>query len=172
VGPDEASSVSSLSQGVGGPWKWRGRQRICLLKGCECFFRPSHPLQRYCSPECGSKAQAWRARKAQEHYRRTERGRRRRREQSQRRRLRVRKQGKKVAAERGCVGHRMAGNPNFFSCCRPGCYEVFQPTQRSPHQRFCSPGCRLALRRVRLREEWYRKRFGWKKSGTIKTWAS
>jgi hypothetical protein len=31
---------------------------------------------------------------------------------------------------------------------RPGCYEEFQPSRRSPLQRFCSYACRGALERV------------------------
>jgi len=42
----------------------------------------------------------------------------------------------------------------FFqtSCDRPGCYEGFLRSRRSPGQRFCSKECRLALERVCERE--------------------
>jgi hypothetical protein len=38
------------------------------------------------------------------------------------------------------------------SCDRPGCYEGFDRSSRSPWQRFCSTLCRQALRLVRLRD--------------------
>jgi hypothetical protein len=43
-------------------------------------------------------------------------------------------------------------------CDRPGCYVLFVPMPRSPHQHFCSHGCRQALRRVRQREARLRHR--------------
>ena len=35
------------------------RARICLLKGCEKWFSPLHPLSRYCSEACGRAARLW-----------------------------------------------------------------------------------------------------------------
>jgi hypothetical protein len=47
-------------------------------------------------------------------------------------------------------------------CARPGCYERFLVTRRSPLQRFCSSSCRLALARVIERERRWRARLaGW-----------
>jgi hypothetical protein len=48
----------------------------------------------------------------------------------------------------------------FFSeiCDRPGCYECFKRTRRSPLQRFCSHDCRRALERVLERERRWRER--------------
>ena len=43
-------------------------------------------------------------------------------------------------------------------CHRPGCYDLFLPTPRSPDQKFCSTSCRQALRRVRQREARLRQR--------------
>jgi hypothetical protein len=43
-------------------------------------------------------------------------------------------------------------------CSRPGCYILFLPSPRSPHQHFCSGSCRQALRRVRQRETRLRRR--------------
>jgi len=54
-------------------------------------------------------------------------------------------------------GHRKAGFFEFLSCDRPGCYEVFSRSARSPLRCFCSSACRAALRRVELRE---RRHFG------------
>jgi hypothetical protein len=48
----------------------------------------------------------------------------------------------------------------FFedSCDRPGCYETFARTRRSPLQRFCSRQCRRALERVLERERRWAER--------------
>src|SRR4029078_13067128 len=61
-------------------------------------------------------------------------------------------------AEMGCEGQRAAENLRFFRCDRPGCEECFTPSKRSPCQRFCSPSCRQALRRVIERERQWRRR--------------
>ncbi|HMB08221.1 MAG TPA: hypothetical protein VKP69_31385, partial [Isosphaeraceae bacterium] len=55
-------------------------------------------------------------------------------------------------------GQRPAGESGFFCCDRPGCEEPFAPSKRSPCQRFCSPSCRQALRRVIERERRWRQR--------------
>jgi hypothetical protein len=47
--------------------------------------------------------------------------------------------------------------PAKKSCChRPGCYEQFIPDPRAPHQKYCSPECARAMRRVLVREKRYR----------------
>jgi hypothetical protein len=47
--------------------------------------------------------------------------------------------------------------PEKKSCChRPGCYERFIPDPRTPHQKYCSPECAQAMRRVLVREQRYR----------------
>jgi hypothetical protein len=43
------------------------------------------------------------------------------------------------------------------SCDRPGCYEVFLRTSRSPRQKFCSEECRRAMQRVSVRERRWRE---------------
>lgn len=55
------------------------------------------------------------------------------------------------------IPEQSAGLP----CDRPGCYVLFLPTPRSPHQHFCCCGCRQALRRVRQREARLRHRRRW-----------
>ncbi len=47
----------------------------------------------------------------------------------------------------------------FDGCCdRPGCYECFVRSRRSPLQRFCSPACQRAMERVWERERrWHRR---------------
>lgn len=46
------------------------------------------------------------------------------------------------------------------SCChRPGCYEQFIPDPRALHQKYCSPECAKAMRRVLVREKRYRDKF-------------
>ena len=45
------------------------------------------------------------------------------------------------------------------SCChRPGCYVRFTPKPQSPHQKYCSPECYKAMRRVLIREQRWRER--------------
>lgn len=157
MGPDQASWVSFTRQGV----RRQGRPRICLLKGCERHFVPSHPLQRYCCDDCRNKVREWWLWKSQRDYRRSERGKEMRRAQNKRRRARLKENGlggQKDADGEACEGHHKAGNSIFFSCDRPGCYELFRPTARSPRKRFCSCGCRQALRRVVLREKYNRNR--------------
>ena len=44
-------------------------------------------------------------------------------------------------------------------CDRPGCYEPFEVSKRSPLQRFCSAPCRRSMRVVRLREARWRERW-------------
>jgi hypothetical protein len=49
--------------------------------------------------------------------------------------------------------------PGEISCDRPGCYELFVKTRRSPTQRFCTKPCRCAVERVRQREtRWHARR--------------
>lgn len=50
------------------------------------------------------------------------------------------------------VGHQRRHDPNFFSCDRPGCYELRRRDPRAVLARFCSARCRQALRAVRRRE--------------------
>lgn len=47
-----------------------------------------------------------------------------------------------------------------ISCDRPGCYDLFCPTARSPKQRFCTKSCRCAMERVCQRERRWRERHG------------
>jgi hypothetical protein len=144
----------------GGP-----RRRRCLLKGCERWFEPRCPQARYCSPACQEAARRWRSWRAGQTWRQTEDGRQCRCRQSCRYRQRVRERRKaeeaatelSVQAER--EGQRPAETLEKSPCARPGCYELFIPTRRSPHQRFCSCLCRQALRRVLQREaRWGRRR--------------
>jgi hypothetical protein len=58
-------------------------------------------------------------------------------------------------------GQRPDGIPEQscgLPCDRPGCYDVFLPTPRSPLLHFCSCSCRRALRRVQQREARLRQR--------------
>jgi hypothetical protein len=47
-----------------------------------------------------------------------------------------------------------------ISCDRPGCYEQFVRTRRSPAQRFCARPCRRAMERVWQREARWQARHG------------
>ncbi len=158
----------------------RFRQRRCLLKGCERWFRPCQPQGRYCSQACQREARRWRRWHASRRYRASTSGQAQRREQSQRYRARQRQRLSRVpgAAAAGCAvagvavlgaagvgapceGQRPAQDLADFvgrPCSRPGCYEQFPVCARSPHQHFCSCCCRQALRRVLDREAHWRRR--------------
>jgi hypothetical protein len=151
------------------------RCRRCLLKGCERWFLPARPQARYCSPGCQQSARRWRRWLATQRYRASDSGKARRRDQSRRYRLRLRQRpvAEPVAVTTEPVattaaapadraeGQRPAEFPEVTAgppCQRPGCYACFQPSPRSPQQRFCCPSCRQALRRVRQREVACRQR--------------
>ena len=135
----------------------RPRRRACLLKGCERRFRPLHPRRRYCSEECREEARRWREWKARHHYRNPK---------------AANKSGGRKAGDTGCARNepeqpskglveraRVIARKIFCrSCDRPGCYEEFQWSRRSPLQRFCSHSCRRALERVLERERRWRER--------------
>ncbi len=57
-------------------------------------------------------------------------------------------------------GHQYRSNSMNSCCSRPGCYERFIATTRSPRQSFCSSVCHKALRRVKVREAWWLQRYG------------
>jgi hypothetical protein len=143
------------------------RRRRCLLKGCERFFDSPYSQSRYCSPACQRAAARWRRWRAGQTWRQTNGGRECRRQQSclYRQRVRERREAEQTAAKEAaqmeCEGQRPASTSKKASCARPGCYELFVPSRRCPHQRFCSCLCRQALRRVLQREtRWGRRRKG------------
>ena len=88
------------------------RQRRCLLKGCEQFFKPDYHQARYCGTACQDAADRWRRSSADQTWRKTEGGRECRRQQSCRYRQRVREQreAEQVAAAEAaqveCEGQR------------------------------------------------------------------
>lgn len=47
-----------------------------------------------------------------------------------------------------------------ISCDRPGCYDLFLRTRRSPAQHFCGKPCRRAMERVWQREARWAERHG------------
>jgi hypothetical protein len=164
VGPPEYGLSDGADQCPGSRYS-----RICLLKGCERRFRPSHPLSRYCSPSCQDAARQWRRWRAARRYRATPDGRQQRRGQSRRYRERQRLCPAAAAAapavkeavtdqregqRDGDVSEDFSGTP----CRRPGCYELFQAQPHEPPQRFCCCSCRRALRRVLDREVRWRRR--------------
>jgi hypothetical protein len=83
LGPLQYSSRCPSGQEAAGS-ACRLRPRRCLLKGCERFFRPSHPRDQYCSDACRREAKKWRAWRAAGQWRQSERGKERRRAQSRR----------------------------------------------------------------------------------------
>ena len=138
----------------------RPRPRQCLLKGCERRFRPQHARQRYCSPQCREAARAWSGWKA-------------RRFTGPRRRAREAEAAKPALPEarQRAENHlqrkafrrpRGSSLRSFFDdCCdRPGCYECFVRSRRSPLQRFCSQACQRAMERVWERERRWQRRHG------------
>lgn len=146
-------------QGVSRPCHRPFGCRRCLLKGCEGWFRPTHPQARYCGPACQTAARRWRCWHAGHRYRATDQGKQHRRDQS--RRYRQRRAEPPAEPVDPGEGQRPAGNPENFPgrpCDRPGCYELFVPTARSPEQHFCCAACRQAFRRVRQREVRRRER--------------
>lgn len=133
------------------------RARKCLLKGCEKWFSPPHPLSRYCSTACADAARVWSRRLAAQRYRASEQGKERRRQQACRYRERVRqRQEESETPPPVCEGHQEAEDSEKIPCSRPGCHERFPPSRRSPLKRFCSALCRQALRRVERREARWR----------------
>lgn len=149
------------------------RRRRCLLKGCEAWFRNSHPLARYCSDVCRRAARRWSQWRANYRYRHSSQGQECRRQQCQRRRERQRTQDNPPASEQpaSCEreGYHQAAEQEVAPCHRPGCYECFVPTTRSPMQKVCSPRCRQALRCVLQRELRWQQR--WRRLG-ISVYAS
>jgi hypothetical protein len=171
VGPTQRPSERV---GLQGAWPSscspRPRRRLCLLKGCEQPFSPSHPQARYCSAECHTAARRWRCWRASRTYRASDHGQARRREQSRQYRQRLRARRAEREAEAAGVpehppaepreGQRPAPNSEESCCARPGCYEQFVRCSRSPLQKCCGWLCRQALRRVRQREARWRWRMG------------
>jgi hypothetical protein len=166
LGPPQYSHCDRAAQVPAG----QVRCRRCLLKGCEQFYRPSHPQSRYCSDACRREARRWRRRQSSRTWRASARGKARRRAQCRRYRRRIPLtilpecslpplEAKALPA--ACEGQRPAEIPEDFSvrrCQRPGCYEVFLVASSLSGQRFCSSLCRRALRNVLDREARYRRR--------------
>lgn len=143
----------------GGP---RLLPRLCLLKGCERSFQPHHHLCRYCSEQCIQAARIWRRWLADQKYRATRQAKERRKQQSQRYRGRCKERpiDMNEPGNPGGEGDRK-GKPGKKSCChRPGCYTRFTPTPQTPQQKYCSPECYKAMRRVLIREQRWRERLG------------
>ena len=134
----------------------RPRRRRCLLKGCEQFFQPVHPLCRYCGCDCSAAARRHSCWLAARKYRGSEQGKEKRRQQCQRRRERLRELTD-APGER-CEGHHKTDFSGFFPCHRPGCYKCFAPPPCGAVKKFCSPLCRMALHRVLRRERRWKQR--------------
>jgi hypothetical protein len=150
---------SLLSAGRGPPHRpaW-ARPRLCLLKGCERSFLPSHPLCRYCSAACRAAARRWRTWRAQQKYRQTANGQRHRQQQARRYRQRAANRSPPKAPPEGKRLPEKAEESPQRACDRPGCYVLFE--MESPHnpRRFCCSLCRRALRCVLDRESRWRRR--------------
>jgi hypothetical protein len=167
--PLSLSAASRPPQGP--PWRWTRR---CLLKGCGHWFRPTHPLCRYCSPKCRQAADRWRRWRSQQKYRASQNGREHRREQGRRHRQRCRARPSPGAAPpvtvslpadsslAPCEGKRLLEKSEkvpLRPCKRPGCYVLFPAGSEYNPRRFCCVLCRKALRCVFEREaRWQRRR--------------
>lgn len=153
MGPPEDGQEPARSQSVSRPAAGHPRMRRCLLKGCETAFRPATALERYCSDACRESAREWSVWRADQKYRATEQGKQHRQEQSKRYRKRVgQRSGPRLSTPgEADEGDRREGIPGT-PCDRPGCYDLFGSTSRSPLQRFCSRPCRMAWRRAIQRE--------------------
>ena len=174
-------SVSDRSARSPGP-SWQ-RPRLCLLRGCERWFRPRRSQCRYCSETCQQAARKWRRWHAQQKYRASTNGRQHRQEQAQRYRQRSRTRASPpppasppsppekptAAATAACSdGGAAAGEGKRWPeksakvplcpCDRPGCYVLFAAGSPGNPRRFCCPLCRRALRRVLDREARWRRR--------------
>lgn len=137
------------------------RRRKCLLRGCERSFRPVDQREHFCSKACVSAWRVWRRWRAQQKYRRQSKSRSKRRAQSKRYRQRVRSRVEPAEQNddrEACEGHPPGGEASGEPCARPGCYERFLLTRRSPEQKFCSSSCRRALWRVWERERRWHER--------------
>ena len=159
MGPSQRCRESRLVQDV----PWRLGRRICLLKGCEQTFRPWHPSEPLLQfelavrlPAAGGSGQptvvigrANRVNAAGELRRAAI-------------DERVRERQCADSAPLAAVARAIpTADDGRNSCCqRPGCYEAFAKTARSPLQKFCSAGCRQALRRVLIRERRWKRRLG------------
>jgi len=133
-------------------------------------YRPKHALSRYCSSGCVTAATRWRQCAANRRYRASEQGKARRRDQACRYRRRVRERVTTSAPpSAGGEGYGYAGGWSEFRCRRPGCYETFLRTARSPLQTFCNALCRQALYRVIVRERRWRQR---RQGGPSQAWRS
>ena len=134
------------------------RMRHCLLKGCPRRFRPQHALERYCSHACRRAALEWSRWKAQKKYRAKKSAKDKRKAQCRRRRDRIKSRKKQgLKASTGAARVIVKKCFSHCSCDRPGCYEMFDRSRRSPLQRFCSKECRRALERVWERERRWRE---------------
>ena len=181
MGPQPGSPSSGSRQG-GSRRRRPGissspRRRRCLMKDCEVWFHPRYPNQRYCGKDCREAADRWLAWNRQRRYRRSARGREVRQAQGRRRRERKAtesgesEEGVEPATEEvegGREGHALVVPPGFSSCDRPGCYELFLVTRRSPAQRFCSSNCHRAMWRVVVRERRWQQRRRWEASPGVR----
>ena len=128
------------------------RLRQCLLAGCGRRFRPCCARRYFCSEACRQAARRWSQQQAQKKYRASEKGKAHRREQCRRYRERCRE--RRPFTENVCRGHSGSVREGHHQsplrkkirCHRPGCYNRFVASPRSPLQQFCSPLCREALR--------------------------
>jgi hypothetical protein len=140
--------------------------RKCLREGCNRYFSPNHPLDRYCGDDCNAAVRRWQLARANLKYRGSEQGKENRHAQAARYRIRLKERQAAEISLSQSPPHGPADDPtepregyhkddaHKKSCCdRPGCYRRFTPPPRSPLQKFCSFSCHNALRTVLRREQ-------------------
>ena len=138
----------------------RLRPRTCLRKECDRIFQPIRWNQRYCQEaECLRQVRRWQAAKRQRVHRRALANRKRHAEAEAQRRRRARSEmvSKQESPPKSgsdtTAGSAWSRSKRILAdfCDRPGCYEPLLTESRAP-ARYCSCGCRQAMRRVLDRE--------------------
>ena len=172
--PGAALPLGHLQHSLWQAFSTSGRRlglRICLRRGCHRIYRARRWNQRYCQdPECQKLVRRWQAAKRQQQRRQQPEVRQAHAtaERERRIRRRVAAAGRKV--DPGCEvvsreelpdegrGAWSRSKPVAASFCdRPGCYDAVRESCRCP-ARYCSDGCRQAIRRVCDRERKWLKR--------------
>jgi hypothetical protein len=139
--------------------------RTCLRRGCQRIYRARRWNQRYCQDvECRKLVRRWQAAQRQQQRRQQPEVRQAQAVAERERRVRRRAAAAREKIDPGGQGvspevlpdesqgawSRSRTFPASF-CDRPGCYDAVRCSCRCP-ARYCSDGCREAVRRVRDRE--------------------
>ena len=162
--PDHFQSASQVTEHL-------SSRCHCLWQPCNRFFAPSYPAQVFCCEECRLASVEFErlqrrkesTRKANQKYRRTDRGRLKRADQQRRRRIRFKEERLRLAQctpvsplpPEGYTNPPKHRPTKKSSCRRPGCFVSWVIDPRTPHKKFCSSMCDNALRAACTRVERY-----------------